>query len=157
GTDPEELHQMRVSVRRIRAMLKAGRRWLDRTWSEPLLEELGWLGRCLGPVRDLDVLLAGIRHSAAAGFDDLERASVERLITGLEQQREEARSVLLAELDSDRYRDLLSTLGASVQHPLPASESEVDDHTALDDLLRTQFRTLRTAVERDGRAASDER
>lgn len=156
GTDPEELHQMRVSVRRIRAMLKAGRPWLDRAWSEPLLEKLSWLGRCLGPVRDLDVLLAGIRHSAA-GFDNLERASVERLITGLDQQRDEARSVLLAELDSGRYRDLLSTLGASVQHPLPASESEVDDHTAFGDLLQAQFHTLRTAVERDGRAATDER
>src|SRR4029453_19574877 len=57
GSDPEELHQMRVATRRLRAFLRAGRDLLDRSWSEPLRDELGWLGRALGPARDLDVLV----------------------------------------------------------------------------------------------------
>ena len=57
GTDAEELHQMRVATRRLRAFLRAGRDLLDPAWSEPLREELRWLGSALGPVRDLDVLL----------------------------------------------------------------------------------------------------
>ena len=62
GTDPEELHQLRVATRRLRAFLRAGRDLLDPEASEPLRAELRWLGSALGPVRDLDVL---IEHLAA--------------------------------------------------------------------------------------------
>ena len=48
---------MRVATRRLRAFLRAGHDLLDPEWSEPLREELSWLGGALGPVRDLDVLL----------------------------------------------------------------------------------------------------
>src|SRR6476619_2057050 len=57
GEDIEDLHQMRVSVRRMRATLKAAHPLLDAPWADDLRAELGWLGGALGPVRDLDVLL----------------------------------------------------------------------------------------------------
>jgi CHAD domain-containing protein len=41
GADPEELHQMRVAVRRMRAMLKAARPLLDTNWADDLRAELG--------------------------------------------------------------------------------------------------------------------
>ena len=56
GSDPEELHQMRVATRRLRAFLRAGGKSLDREWARALRDELQWLGRALGPARDLDVL-----------------------------------------------------------------------------------------------------
>ena len=56
GSDPEDLHQMRVATRRLRAVLRAARPMLDAGWVEPLREELRWLGAALGPVRDLDVM-----------------------------------------------------------------------------------------------------
>ena len=65
GADPEDLHQMRVSVRRMRASLKAARPLLDATWADDLRAELGWLGSALGPVRDLDVLLLRLRGEIA--------------------------------------------------------------------------------------------
>ena len=58
GADIEDLHQMRVAVRRMRgAALKSARPLLDAAWSDELRAELGWLGRALGPSRDLDVMI----------------------------------------------------------------------------------------------------
>ena len=57
GSDPEDLHQLRVSTRRLRAFLRAARPLLVAGPTEELRSELGWLGGALGPSRDLDVLL----------------------------------------------------------------------------------------------------
>ena len=38
--DPEDVHRMRVAVRRARAVLRAARPLLDTEWSEPLRAEL---------------------------------------------------------------------------------------------------------------------
>ena len=66
GADVEELHQMRVATRRLRAFLRAGRDLLDPVWAEPLREELRWLGGVLGRVRDLDVLVGSERRGRVA-------------------------------------------------------------------------------------------
>lgn len=57
GGDPEFVHQARVAVRRIRsaARLLGG----PAGWPESFDEELRWIGRRLGVVRDWDVLQAG--------------------------------------------------------------------------------------------------
>ena len=57
GTESEELHQMRVATRRLRAFQRAGSELLDPEWSESVRDELKWLGGALGTVRDLDVLV----------------------------------------------------------------------------------------------------
>ena len=66
GDDPEDLHQLRVATRRLRAFLRAARPLVDREWAESLREELGWLGGHLGPARDLDVMLDRLRAEVAA-------------------------------------------------------------------------------------------
>lgn len=57
GDDPEAVHQMRVAVRRLRALIAAFRRALDAEAVDFLKAELGWLQRQLGPARDWDVFL----------------------------------------------------------------------------------------------------
>ncbi|MBB5153426.1 CHAD domain-containing protein [Saccharopolyspora phatthalungensis] len=145
GEDPEELHQMRVSVRRMRAMLRSGRPFLDRNWSEPLRAELGWLGRELGPVRDLDVLLERLR-TEIADFPVDERAAAARLISGLETEHGQARTEMLAALDSDRYLALVRSIAKALRTELPAPESDVDSSRELRRLVRRQFRKLRKSV-----------
>src|SRR5256885_5862788 len=51
--DPEDVHRMRVAVRRARAVLRSARPLLDTEWSEPLRAELKWLGGGPGPRRAL--------------------------------------------------------------------------------------------------------
>jgi CHAD domain-containing protein len=147
GDDPGELHQMRVSVRRMRALLKSGKTFLDVGWSEPLRAELGWLGRALGPVRDLDVLLDRL-HQETADLDTDERAAAARLISGLETEHAQARQDLLAVLDSDRYLGLVSTTADAIRNPLPTSKSDVDGQSALRAMVAKQFRKLRKSVVR---------
>ena len=74
GQDIEDLHQMRVAVRRMRATLKAAQPLLDTAWADDLRAELGWLGGALGPVRDLDVLLLRL-HREIAGLPTAEQSA----------------------------------------------------------------------------------
>ena len=151
GEDPEELHQMRVAVRRMRAMLKAARPLLDRSWADDLRAELGWLGRSLGPVRDADVLIDRLRGRATA-FDDTSRYAVETLIGALVTDREIARAEMLDVLGSRRYAALLCRLAAAVSRPLPAGTGAA----ALVELVRAEYRRLSKAVAAAGEDPPDE-
>ena len=44
GGDAEPVHEMRVAVRRLRALLRAARPVFVREWADELRTELGWLG-----------------------------------------------------------------------------------------------------------------
>jgi CHAD domain-containing protein len=153
GEDVEDLHQMRVSVRRMRAALKAARPLLDAEWADGLREELGWLGRALGPVRDLDVLLLRLRTEVAAlPADEQEAGAV--LVAALEAEREGARADMLNALDAPRYPALLERLADAVRLPLPAPAS-AQAGPQLVDLVRAEVRTLHRAVDRAGPTPPD--
>jgi CHAD domain-containing protein len=140
GSDPEDLHRMRVATRRARAVLRAGGPLLDPAWSEPLREELGWLGGALGQVRDLDVLLANL-NAHMGELDKEERFSAKRINQGLEHERVEARGALLEVLDSERYAALLDRLGVAAPAP-PEKPSEAE----LPTLAKAEFRSLKKAA-----------
>ncbi|MGH4022963.1 MAG: CHAD domain-containing protein [Pseudonocardiaceae bacterium] len=154
GRDPEELHQIRVAVRRMRAALKAALPLLDRSWADELRAELGWLGRALGPVRDSDVLLERLRGRAAA-FDRAGRDAAETLLQALVAQRETARAEMLAALDSERYTALLDRLATAVSAPLPPAAGNSSGPGLLE-LVRIEFRRLRKAVSLIGEDPPDE-
>ena len=143
GSDPEDLHQLRVATRRLRAFLRAGRQVLDPEWADALREELGWLGGALGPMRDLDVLLAHLRTEAAGlGGEDAQAAG--ELLSALEKRRVAARAELAAALDSERYLALLERVEAAAAPPL--AEHDV----GLEDIWSGEHHRLRKAVERLG-------
>jgi CHAD domain-containing protein len=146
GTDPEELHQMRVATRRMRAILRAARPLLDPEWVASLRAELGWLGGALGPVRDLDVLVEHLRADAhLLGAAD-ERAFLV-LVAAVESEREADREHMLAALDEPRFVALVNRLEAETAAPplLPGGPS-------LRTLAAKEFRRLREAM----RALGDE-
>ncbi|MFP5068536.1 CHAD domain-containing protein [Pseudonocardia nantongensis] len=153
GSDIEDLHQMRVAVRRMRAALKAARPLLDQTWSEDLRTELGRLGRALGPVRDLDVMIERLRDQVAT-LPPAEQAAGERLVAVLTGDRIAARAQMLDELDSDRHAALRHRLGETVTHPLPEPTDDVA-RPELVDLVRAEHRKLAKAVRRGGEDPPD--
>jgi CHAD domain-containing protein len=154
GTDIEDLHQMRVAVRRMRASLKSARPLLDAAWADSLRAELGWLGRALGPVRDLDVMLLRLRGEIA-GLPEREKAAGEVLVGRLVQEHGAARVEMLAALDAQRYSALLERLADAIRLPLP-TPSATTAQPGLPDLARAEFRKLRRAVERAGEDPADE-
>ncbi|GAA4414418.1 CHAD domain-containing protein [Actinokineospora soli] len=113
-TDAEHVHQLRVSVRRARAVLKTVRTF------EHLQAELQWLGGACGDVRDADVMLARFR-AEAADFTEDERDAVERLLDGLVKQRRGARRHMLAALRSARFRGLVAELEEAARTVEPAA------------------------------------
>jgi CHAD domain-containing protein len=140
--DPEGVHQLRVAVRRLRAVLKS--------WAAggELRNELRWFFGELGPVRDLDVLLDRFRTDTA-GFSADELASVERLLTGLAAEREVARRRAAKALRSMRYARLLTALGAVT----PGVRSATVDPIAE---IAKPHRRLRAAVEAAGPEPADQ-
>lgn len=141
GTEPEELHRMRVAVRRLRAILRAARPMFEAEPLEALRAELAWLGEALGMRRDLDVMRDYLRDELAT-LEPVERRAGQRLLRRLEEAREEARLQLLKTLDDDRYFALLDRLEAFIAHP-PVTSAEV----ALPDLAAREFKKLRKTVE----------
>lgn len=154
GADIEDLHQMRVAVRRMRATLKAARPLLDTAWADGLSVELGWLGRALGPVRDLDVLLLRLRGEIAT-LPEREQTAGETLVGALETAHAAARADMLAALDAPRYTTLLERLADAVRLPLP-TPSATQNQPELVDLVRAEARKLRRAVEKAGEDPPDE-
>ncbi|MGF1610973.1 MAG: CYTH domain-containing protein, partial [Kiloniellales bacterium] len=57
GDDPEGVHQLRVGVRRLRAVLGAFKRIIDGEVLDFVLGELQWLQQRLGPAREWDVFI----------------------------------------------------------------------------------------------------
>jgi triphosphatase len=120
GEDPEELHDMRVATRRLRAALSLFADVFP-VRAHAYREELGWLGRTLGAVRDLDVQLAGLDDQAAvaAGWNDGIRAGGHDPLVDLSElltrEREEARTHMLGALDSVRWERLAKGLAAMAQ------------------------------------------
>lgn len=111
--DPEELHDMRVSTRRLRAALaqfapalpvRAGH-WRD---------ELGWLADVLGTARDLDVQMEQLAEWSAEAPDD-DREALGGLGRVLTAHRESAHTQLLAALDSTRYARLVNGFGTMLR------------------------------------------
>ena len=146
GTDSEELHQMRVATRRLRAFLRAGGELLDPDWVESLRDELKWLGGALGPVRDLDVLVEHLTAEVESLGDDREHGR--KLLRTLERSRRTARRRLIAALDSDRYFALLDTLEQPV--------ATIADAPTLEEIHAAEHRRLRKAVQTLDDASSDE-
>ncbi|MBM3677607.1 MAG: CYTH and CHAD domain-containing protein [Actinobacteria bacterium] len=112
GTDIEDLHQLRVSTRMLRAYLRTARALVDRRWADDLRVELGWLGRALGPARDLDVLLEWLSADVSEVGNGAPEGAA--LLAHVEAERGPARKVVLEALSSERYLLLLEWLSADV-------------------------------------------
>jgi CHAD domain-containing protein len=140
GGEPEDVHQLRVAVRRSRAVLRAARPLLDRSATEPIRAELEWLGDLLGPVRDLDVLLAGLEERLAT-LPEEDRFAAKRIVQALSAERELARARLLEGLESERYFALLDHLARLAAEP-PAGEKD----KPLEKLWALQFKRLKAGV-----------
>jgi len=139
GRDPESLHDMRVGVRRLRALLRAGRELVASDTVE-LDERLKELGRILGEVRDLDVLLARLDAEAAVlGGEDAKRAA--SLLATLRTERSGSRARLLGALRSDEYLALLDDTARTIDELEPSGSA-----ATLDELTGKAAAKLRKAV-----------
>ena len=103
GEDPEELHDMRVSTRRMRMALRVFADYLDPDVLRPVLKGLRRTGRTLGNVRDLDVFNEKTQVYLD-GLPDERAGDLDGLLEAWKAERDRQREHLVAYLDGKRYR-----------------------------------------------------
>lgn len=136
GEDIEELHDMRVATRRMRAAWRVFKPHLQATDYQPFVKALRRTGRTLGAVRDLDV----IREKTGHYLDSLpveRRAELEALLAAWQARYEQSRGEMLAYLDSEAYASFKEEFGAFLQTPgAGAAPVFNEDGEALPHLVR---------------------
>ncbi|MDO8959248.1 MAG: CHAD domain-containing protein [Rhodocyclaceae bacterium] len=101
NADPEYIHQMRISTRRLRAALRLFGPLLPDNLAAALLPPLRELMAVLGPARDLDVLLAEIAAPVLTALPDEPRLAA--LVGIITERRFVARQEALRFMRSPRY------------------------------------------------------
>jgi CHAD domain-containing protein len=139
GEDSEELHDMRVATRRLRAALKLYSDVLPKR-AERYERDLRWVAGTLGEVRDLDVHLQRLSEETSRNGEALEE-----IVTLLEERRVEARRRMLKALDSNRYERLLASFSGTLRRGRsPTPTGSILD--AAPDLLRERYKKVRKAA-----------
>ena len=110
GSDPEELHDMRVATRRMRAAWRVFGSAFRRGRARRMSAHLRIVGTRLGAVRDLDVLIDGL-NAYGATVSPADRAGIVPLIAAWEIERDDARILLVRELDSVAYHQWANAYG----------------------------------------------
>jgi CHAD domain-containing protein len=144
GTQIESLHQMRVATRRLRAVLRAAQPMFVPEWAASLGHELAWLSEFLGQARDLDVQIAYF-NGEAARLETRDREPLAKFVAHLQIQRERIQQMVLSELNSARYFELIRRLRQAAHDP-----SIVDTAVTLRELAEREFKKLRKAIRRIG-------
>jgi CHAD domain-containing protein len=102
GDDAEDLHDMRVAVRRMRAAWRVFDDAFKSSRTKRLRRRLESLSDKLGTVRDLDVLTQGL-EAYRLGLDPEQQPGLDPLLSLWARQRSSARKQLIEELDSGGY------------------------------------------------------
>ena len=126
GTDREAVHQARIALRQIRAVLGVFKKGSEAPAKRLLRTEIRWLARALGGVRDWEVF----RFSTLSGLppevlEPIRRQAFEAATTArITRARRQLRRVLL----SGRYRKLQALLDAWGRRPArPRSQPRCRD------------------------------
>ncbi|MER6364006.1 CYTH and CHAD domain-containing protein [Kitasatospora sp. NPDC001527] len=151
--EPDSVHRMRVTARRLRSLLRAHRRLFDRRRTQALSDGLRWLGRLLGRARDqevlgellvehLDAVPARLRGAALRG------RLTERYARGYRAAWREA----VSGLDGARYHALLDELDAFAARPPLRRRAGRDARAYLAATLRREQRRTTKRLDRALRA-----
>jgi CHAD domain-containing protein len=157
---PDAVHQLRVSARRLRSSLAALRIVLDRQVTDPIREELAWLGGQLSQARDDEVALAHLREVVAGQPEELVLGPVAARLQQLQISDEQAGLDRARDTLSDRrYLRLLDSLHSLLAEPPLTERAGERIEPVLRDAVGHSVRRLRRrmkAAEDAPESAGDE-
>jgi CHAD domain-containing protein len=132
--DPENLHQMRVGLRRLRTAVQVFDVGLDlpKAGREPAIAAVG---RKLGQLRDLDVTEMSLRDRYAPDLPDNEQACLGAVLLYLAEQRHKTFKQVQKLLKGDRYAALKQTLNAWVSDPTYRAIATLPAEQVIPDLV----------------------
>lgn len=155
--EPDAVHQMRVTTRRLRSTFQSFGKVLRADDTSHLAGELRWLGHVLGDARDAEVLSGHIEA-------ELKQAPVE-LVMGPVQARvrehfaplgAESRRAVLAALDSERYFALLDELDRILAEPPLGPDADQPAKKALRAAVARTYRRTGKRIKRARQARPGE-
>jgi CHAD domain-containing protein len=116
GQNPEELHDMRVATRRLRASFAVFDQAFNPKIIKPHLKGLRLTGRALGHARDMDVIFEKAIHYLEE-LSPEDRSGMQPLIHFWQDELTQARMDMLAHLDSRKYASFMRKFNIFVQTP----------------------------------------
>ena len=150
-TDTEFLHDVRVAIRRTRAILSRAKRVLPEDARQQFQLAFADFGRQTSAVRDLDVYLLGWDQEVAS-LSPTTRSTLNPIRTLLAHQRQHAQRELRKVLTSTATRELLTSWSEFLAQPRSAEAAERPLGVFVADQIMKVERRLVT----DGRAITDE-
>ena len=133
--DPEELHQMRVGMRRLRSAVTGFAVAVDLP-KAAADKQIGKIARSLGTLRDIDVLQEALQNRYQPSLPDKERPIVKKVLTQLKKQRQKALKQVRATLLKDKdYQKLKQALQKWLGKPKYREFARMPVEEVLPDLL----------------------
>lgn len=127
GSDPEGVHQMRVSLRRMRSALSVFKRVIDADKCQWAKDELKWLATCLGPARDWDVFGMDILDPVT-GFG-VDADAIDELRGGVAAKQKTAYDEVRQAMASPRYTRFLIGMSKFIASDGWRPDDIGDDHS----------------------------
>jgi CHAD domain-containing protein len=139
--DPEDLHQMRVGMRRLRSAIAGFAQVLE--LPELVTEKkIAKIGHSLGKLRDLDVLIAALTNDYRSLLPAVEQQSLDQALKSLNKQRKQELKQVRKTLDSKLYVNLKQGLQDWLEQPKYQIIADFSIHSVLPDLLLPQISQL---------------
>lgn len=150
----DSVHQMRVTIRKIRSLLQESGNLGDREW---VLEELKLLAAVLGTARDAEVLAQRYDDALKGLAPELVRGQVrERLVDGSQRRYQSGLRRSLAAMRSERYFRLLDALDAIVvDNTQPVTADEDAQPVTVGGAYRRVRKSVRRAEAAEAAGAED--
>ncbi|MEG4227475.1 CHAD domain-containing protein [Microcoleus sp. N9_B2] len=135
--DAEELHQMRVGLRRLRSAVTGFAPVLD--WPKEASEsKIGKVGRILGTLRDLDVMLESLQNRYYPNVPAHEQEVLDKALLNLLKQRQRALKGVRAILEHKSYESLKQSIENWLEKPKYQAIEHLPIAEVLPDLLLPQ-------------------
>ncbi|MBV8885767.1 MAG: CHAD domain-containing protein, partial [Chroococcidiopsidaceae cyanobacterium CP_BM_RX_35] len=139
--EPEDLHQMRVGIRRLRSAVMGFAPAL--AMPKPAQEKkIGKVGRSLGTLRDLDVLQEVLENQYKPALPKAEQKSLETALAALGNQRRRALKRVKGTLKHQSYQSLKQALKKWLRQPDYQDIACVPIREVLPDLLLPEVSKL---------------
>jgi CHAD domain-containing protein len=139
--DPEELHQMRVGMRRLRSAITGFAVALDLP-KKAGEKKVGKIAQILGTLRDIDVLEAALSHHYQPILPEAEVKTLEQSLTVLAKRRKKAFKEVEKTLHGTEYLKLKQAFQDWLEQPSYQIIGQISIHTVLPDLLLPQASRL---------------
>ncbi|MCL2923837.1 MAG: CHAD domain-containing protein [Trichodesmium sp. MAG_R04] len=139
--EPEELHQMRIGIRRLRSAAQ-GFRLVVALPKAAQDQKIGKIARCLGGLRDLDVLLEALENRYKPNLSTIEQVEIEQALQKLREQRHQAFKKVRKLLKHQSYLMFKEKFQEWLNNPIYRDISQLPIQKVLPDLLLPEISQL---------------